>query len=154
MTCLGLAQGGERIANPDYRGTGRFDDAMKIEFKLARQGHRDTVNFQARRIQFYCDDGSEPRQDMPIIRIPVADDGRTFERTIFQSPGGPGGGQYISNAGETIYWIGGQLVQGGKRAKGFVLITDNPEEPAGGSGLPECTTGGKVPWRASRVRGS
>jgi hypothetical protein len=124
---------------------------MKVEFKLHQNATSGVVTFQARRISLSCDDGSEPRETTRVFRFPMDESTQSFERTIYESPGGPGSGEYISNASETIYWIGGRLVEKGHRAKGFILVTHNPEEPADGGGAPECTTGGRVAWRARRV---
>jgi hypothetical protein len=148
--CCAVASGGERIGNPNYVGNGHFDRTMKVEFRTYKKRGRDLVNFQARDIQFYCDDGTEPRATMPIIRAPIDRDENSFEQILYDTDQGGGSGNYISNQRETIYWFGGQFLDRGKRAKGFILITDNPEEPAQGEGPPECTTGGKIPWRAER----
>lgn len=130
----------ERIANPDYVGKGVFDREMKVELRIDPNPGRDRVTFQVRRLKRFCNKNViEERVTPPPIRARLEKNGREFERVIYE----------ISGDTESVFWLKGRLIEGGSKAKGFVINTHNPDEPSGDD--VECTTFGKRSWIAKRV---
>jgi hypothetical protein len=125
----------DRVRKPNYKGQGTFDRSMKVGFRVHRAGGHAVVDFQARHIKLFCQDGSERRFTATVIRSPMNDDGRGFNRLV-----------YFSDDSEAIYWFRGVLTSSGTLAKGEVLLTLNGPDDAR-----DCSSGGKRSWKAQRV---
>jgi hypothetical protein len=128
------------LGNPDLRGTVRFDREAEVLLKLKEGGRR--VVFQARDVTFICDDQTFRRTFNPIATRIRRD--RRFEFDQFAAFGDNGGPD------QQFYWVKGRILPR-HRAKGFVLATYDPWDPPDSENLPECSTLGKLRWRASRT---
>jgi hypothetical protein len=128
------------LANPDLRGTVRGDREAEVVLKLTEGGER--VVFQARDLKFICDDQTGRRTFNPV-GTRVRRDGK-FEFDQFAAFGDDPGPD------QQFFWVKGRILPR-DRAKGFVLATYDPWDPPGSENLPECSTFGKLRWRASRA---
>jgi len=133
------------IQNPDYRGKGRFDKHMQIRFKLIREDRDRLVKFVAANVFSMCEDGREERLTFNSTRAKLRDRGTTFERTVYY-------GSSAHDPSEEFYLFEGEIFDGGRRAKGIVAHLYDPYDPPDRPGPAECSSDGKIPWAALRVR--
>lgn len=135
----GVAESGP-LDHPDYRGKLRSDNRAKVVIELKRNGTR--AIFQARDVRLVCDD-RRTRHTFAPVRARVQRDG-SFEYDAYRV--GPGSAE----PDQSFYWVTGSLVTG-RNARGFILATFDPWDPPGQDNLPECTTLGKLRWKARRT---
>jgi len=139
---------GDNLKNPDYRG--RFADEGRAEegrvlIKITRQNTRGKPlegAFLPKEITLDCFGGTvaQRRDRWPVFAIHFYADGTRFEGQDYDIDDETG---Y-----ETVLLFHGRLTQDGARARGTIVIMDNPTRAAE---QPYCTTDGPRPWKAKRV---
>jgi hypothetical protein len=134
----------ERLGRPDFKGTERkgIQLDVKVLFRLVGKGNaRRHLVFQARKLQLPCDDQSQMVVTLDPVRVP------------FQGPRSFRGESYSleEDGEETLFQVDGRFTSHDRARGGLLYILDAANPP--GAGLaPDCSTRGRVFWKAQRVR--
>jgi len=131
------------LGDPDFKGTERKGPQanVKILFRVVENGGaRKGIVFQARDLQLACNDGSERRITLEPLSIPF-ESRNQFRREVHS----------VDDQGTEVFVeVDGRFTSPRRVRGGLLYILDTANPPAT-TGPPDCSTRGRVFWKAQRV---